>query len=68
MRLFLHLLLRNRLAAFGALVLGAVILLGADVVGRVIAAPAELQTGIMTAIIGGPVFILIARRRRLAAL
>lgn len=49
-------------------VLGAVILLGADVAGRLIATPAELQSGIMTAIIGGPVFIAIARRRRLAKL
>jgi len=51
-----------------AAVLGAVILLGADVVGRVVAAPAEIQTGIMTAIVGGPVFVAIARRRRLATL
>ncbi|MFV0285054.1 MAG: FecCD family ABC transporter permease [Demequina sp.] len=51
-----------------SILLGAVLLLGADVIGRVIAAPAELQSGIMTAIIGGPVFIAIARRRRLAKL
>ncbi|WP_084078972.1 iron ABC transporter permease [Demequina sp. NBRC 110057] len=49
-------------------VLAAVILLGADVIGRVIAAPAEIETGIMTAIIGGPVFVALARRRRLAAM
>ncbi|MFE9308758.1 FecCD family ABC transporter permease [Streptomyces sp. NPDC006706] len=49
-------------------VLSPVLLLGADVVGRVVARPAELQVGIVTAIIGGPVFILLVRRRRTAQL
>jgi len=51
-----------------ATVLSPVLLLGADVVGRVLARPAELQVGIMTAVIGGPVFILLVRRRRTAQL
>lgn len=51
-----------------ATVLSPVLLLGADVVGRVVARPAELQVGIVTAIIGGPVFILLVRRRRTAQL
>ncbi|OIK25422.1 FecCD family ABC transporter permease [Streptomyces malaysiense] len=51
-----------------AAVLSPVLLLGADVVGRVVARPAELQVGIVTAVVGGPVFILLVRRRRTAQL
>ncbi|RPE45018.1 iron complex transport system permease protein [Streptomyces sp. Ag109_O5-1] len=51
-----------------ATVLSPVLLLGADVFGRVVARPSELQVGIVTAIIGGPVFILLVRRRRTAQL
>ncbi|MGW7381524.1 FecCD family ABC transporter permease [Streptomyces sp. NPDC054794] len=51
-----------------ATVLSPVLLLGADVIGRVVARPAELQVGIVTAIIGGPVFIFLVRRRRTAQL
>jgi iron complex transport system permease protein len=40
-----------------------VLLLGADVVGRVLARPAELQVGIVTDVIGGIVFIALIRRR-----
>ncbi|MGW3955902.1 FecCD family ABC transporter permease [Streptomyces sp. NPDC004752] len=51
-----------------ATVLSPVLLLGADVLGRVVARPSELQVGIVTAIIGGPVFIFLVRRRRTAQL
>ncbi|MFI1724166.1 FecCD family ABC transporter permease [Streptomyces sp. NPDC020489] len=51
-----------------ATVLSPVLLLGADVVGRIVARPAELQVGIVTAILGGPVFIFLVRRRRTAQL
>ncbi|MEC4020852.1 FecCD family ABC transporter permease [Streptomyces sp. H27-D2] len=51
-----------------AAVLSPVLLLGADVVGRVVARPSELQVGIVTALIGGPVFIYLVRRRRMAQL
>ncbi|MFE4550450.1 FecCD family ABC transporter permease [Streptomyces sp. NPDC056785] len=51
-----------------ATVLSPVLLLGADVVGRIIARPAELQVGIVTAVLGGPVFIYLVRRRRTAQL
>jgi iron complex transport system permease protein len=47
-----------------ATVLSPVLLLGADVIGRMIVRPAELQVGIVTAILGGPVFIFLVRRRR----
>ncbi|MER6125135.1 iron chelate uptake ABC transporter family permease subunit [Streptomyces sp. NPDC001795] len=51
-----------------ATVLSPVLLLGSDVIGRIIARPAELQVGIVTAVIGGPVFIFLVRRRRTAQL
>ncbi|MEU2063455.1 iron chelate uptake ABC transporter family permease subunit [Streptomyces sp. NPDC013455] len=51
-----------------ATVLAPVLLLGADVIGRVATRPAELQVGIVTAVIGGPVFIFLVRRRRTAQL
>ncbi len=51
-----------------AAVLSPVLLLGADVLGRIVARPSEVQVGIVTAIIGGPVFILLVRRRRTAQL
>ncbi|WP_330284032.1 FecCD family ABC transporter permease [Streptomyces sp. NBC_00588] len=51
-----------------AAILSPVLLLGADVLGRVVARPSELQVGIVTAIIGGPVFIFLVRRRRTAQL
>jgi iron complex transport system permease protein len=51
-----------------ALLLAPVLLLGADIVGRLIALPGEIQAGIMTAVIGAPVFIWIVRRRKAAGL
>ncbi|MFF1378072.1 FecCD family ABC transporter permease [Streptomyces sp. NPDC058308] len=51
-----------------AALLSPVLLLGADVVGRVVARPAELQVGIVTAVIGAPVFVFLVRRRKLAQL
>ncbi len=39
------------------------LLLVADVIGRVVAYPGELQVGIVTALIGAPVFIWLVRSR-----
>lgn len=47
---------------------GPVLLLTADVVGRVVARPSEIQVGIVTAIIGGPVLVHLVRTRKLADL
>uniref|UniRef100_A0A2A3JW77 FecCD transport family protein n=1 Tax=Alloyangia mangrovi TaxID=1779329 RepID=A0A2A3JW77_9RHOB len=44
--------------------LGASLLLLADVVSRSIVAPSELPIGIVTAVIGGPFFLWILLRRR----
>lgn len=49
-------------------VLAPVLLLLADIVGRVIAPPGEVQAGIVTAAIGAVPFIVLVRRRRLAEL
>jgi len=49
-------------------VLAPVLLLGADVLGRLVARPGELQVGIVTAFIGAPVFIALVRRKRIAQL
>ena len=47
---------------------GAVLLLTADVIGRVVVRPGELQVGIVLALIGAPFFIALVRRRRLVKL
>ncbi|WP_405063777.1 iron chelate uptake ABC transporter family permease subunit [Kribbella sp. NBC_01505] len=51
-----------------SMVLAPAVLLLADVVGRLVARPDELQVGIITALIGAPLFIALVRRRRTAAL
>lgn len=51
-----------------SMILAATLVLGADVVGRVIAVPLEIEVGVVTAFLGAPVFLAIARRRRIAAL
>ena len=49
-----------------ALVIGPILLLGADIVGRIVVRPAEVQAGIMTALLGAPIFIALVRRSRMA--
>jgi iron complex transport system permease protein len=51
-----------------AMVLAPSLLLAADIIGRVVVRPGEVQVGIITAVIGAPVFIALVRRRRLAEL
>src|SRR3546814_13945792 len=41
------------------LVLGPTLLLSADVLGRIVARPGELQVGIVTALLGAPFFIML---------
>jgi iron complex transport system permease protein len=47
---------------------GAVLVVAADVLGRLVLPPSEVQVGIMTAVIGVPVFIALVRRGRMGAL
>ena len=49
-------------------VLAPTLLLGSDIIGRVVARPAELQVGIVTALVGSPFFVALVRRRKLAEL
>ena len=48
--------------------LGVSLVLAADVIGRLIGGVGEVQVGIVLALIGGPFFVAVARRRSLAAL
>lgn len=47
---------------------GAALLLYADVVGRLIARPGELQVGIVLAFVGAPFFIVLIYRKKVATL
>ncbi|GGK84001.1 FecCD family ABC transporter permease [Streptomyces flaveus] len=47
-------------------VLAPSLLLAADIIGRLVARPTEVQAGIVVAFIGGPFFIAMVRRRQLA--
>ena len=51
-----------------SVVLGAILLIASDVLGRVVARPSELQVGVVIAALGAPFFITLVRRRRLAEL
>mgnify|MGYP001288326601 CR=1 FL=1 len=48
----------------GSALLGASLLLSADLIARIVVAPAELPIGIVTAIIGGPFFMYLLQRGR----
>ncbi len=58
---------QRRILPLSALAAPIVVLL-ADVLGRVIIAPAEVPAGIVTAFVGAPVLIALARRRKASAL
>ena len=45
--------------------LGGLLVVLADVLGRVIVRPGELQVGIVMALVGGPIFVLLVRRSRM---
>src|SRR5690606_18399484 len=49
-------------------VVGPLLLLGADILGRVVARPSEVQVGVVTALVGAPFLIGLARRHRVADL
>ncbi|KZM73113.1 iron ABC transporter permease [Nocardia terpenica] len=48
--------------------LGALVLLVADIIGRVLARPGELQAGIILAAFGAPCFVYLVRRRKAVGL
>lgn len=45
-----------------------ILLLSADIAGRLILFPGELEAGIVTAFVGAPVLILLARRKKVSGL
>ena len=48
-------------------VLGPALLLAADVVGRVVARPAEVEAGLVVALVGAPVLVLLVRSSKQVA-
>jgi iron complex transport system permease protein len=56
----------HRLLIPASAILGAAVLTMADLISRTIVAPAELPLGIVTALIGSPIFIyiIVNRKRR----
>ena len=53
----------NRLLLPASFVAGGAFLVLADLVGRTVASPSELPVGVVTALVGGPLFLLLLRRR-----
>ena len=51
-----------------SLILAPVLLLAADIIGRVVLLPGEVPAGIMTALVGAPVFVWLVRRGKGAGL
>ncbi|RKJ14192.1 iron ABC transporter permease, partial [Butyricicoccus sp. 1XD8-22] len=47
---------------------GAIILTFSDVVGRLLGSPGELEVGIITAFIGAPILILLAKKSKVRSL
>ena len=47
-----------------AALLGAILMIWADAIARVVVAPSELPIGVVTAFIGAPFFLILLRRSR----
>jgi iron complex transport system permease protein len=58
---------QRRIIAF-TLIFSPVLLLSADIAGRLVLYPGELEAGIVTAFTGAPVLIALARRRKVSGL
>ncbi|MFJ3668230.1 FecCD family ABC transporter permease [Streptomyces sp. NPDC090106] len=54
----------HRFLVPGSALLGALVLLAADLVARTVAVPAELPLGVLTALLGSPFFFWLLRRTR----
>lgn len=54
----------HRLVIPASALLGAVVLVSSDLIARTLVSPAELPIGILTAVIGTPIFIYIIMRER----
>jgi iron complex transport system permease protein len=53
----------HRIVLPGSALLGATLVLSADVLARMLVRPAELPLGVVTALIGAPLFLHLVRRR-----
>jgi iron complex transport system permease protein len=51
-----------------AMLISPILLLAADVLGRVLVRPSEIEVGIVVTALGAPVFVALCRRRRLIQL
>lgn len=51
-----------------SVVLGPALLLSADVIGRLVLPPGEVEAGVMAALVGAPAFVWLVRRRRMVQL
>ena len=54
----------NRYLIPASAIFGALLLVAADLLGRVVIAPATLQVGVITAFLGGPLFLWLIMRRK----
>jgi len=54
----------HRMLLPGSALLGGTLLVGADLLSRIIVSPAELPIGIVTALVGGPFFLWLLLRQR----
>ncbi|MFF4700086.1 FecCD family ABC transporter permease [Streptomyces chattanoogensis] len=52
----------HRILVPGCLIAGPLLLLGADILGRLVIRPSELQVGIISAFLGAPLLALLARK------
>lgn len=57
-----------RWIVFFSIVIGPTLLVAADILGRLIVPPGELEAGIVVAFVGAPVLVLLVRRSKLAML
>ncbi|PMR73622.1 FecCD family ABC transporter permease [Billgrantia endophytica] len=51
-----------------SMLVSAILVVGADLLGRLVARPGEVGVGIMVALIGGPFFVLLVQRWRMTRL
>lgn len=58
----------NKWIIMYSLLLGPIILIFGDIVGRIILPPGEIQVGIMISLIGGPIFVWIVRNAKIVQL